>query len=420
MPLFRYEAIDKDGKPIRGVMDGADMQTVAERLRAMGFVAQRVFPAPGQEPAKPTARGPARHRLPVSVPSSVPLRVLAAFLRRLATSVRSGISVSQAAGDLASSTRHHAMRRAAQDISEVLANRSRLGEAMYAHPKIFPAHIAGLIAAGEAGGFLDSALDDAASFVEHESRERLLGWLIRSLWWMTITALPFIVPLFFFDRVVNEVFANPPGEPYGVFAAMMGGYWRDFLRYGLPVGVAIFVVRVLQAWLLRPNPAFRRMMDRLVLAVPYLGRQATGQATAFFTSSLGRLYRAGVPPDSAWELACRTVPNSVIGERLYAVRDALLRGQTVQSALQASGLFSAEALGLAASAETSGSLPEALERIAAFSSDEANVALRSSQFWNTSLGCSALLLINGLILIFAVRAWLAPVVKMLGDLSSGP
>ena len=421
MTFYRYEALDNNGNSVNGVMSGADEQAVVQRLGAMGFRVQRIFPAPGQQSAQPFAAAVqyAQQELPVSLPSSVRLRSLAAFLRRMATSIRAGINVGQTVTDLANTASTGKLRRAAQDISDRMSRGARLGEAMYAHPTIFPAHIAGLIMAGELGGFLDIALDEAATSLEREYKDRLVGWFIRMLWWSSIITIPFLLPMIWFGRYMVELFEKGAASPTAALMFLAGGYLHYFFRIGLPVGVAIIAARIFQVYILGRSAGFQRAWSRMALGIPLLSRPAKSEAMSRFNWTLGRLYEAGVPPETAWDIACRASPNWAIASRLNQVRNLLSSGQPVTVALTQTGLFDADQASVLSTAETSGGLPEALKRVAGLYSDDASAGRGSARFWNTSFGCSALLLINGLIIIFATKAWFAPVVKILEDMTSG-
>ena len=238
MTFYRYEALDRNGSPVSGVLSGADQQAVVQRLSSMGFSVQRICPAPGQraDNTPSAAVQPAQYDLPVSLPSSVPLRSMAAFLRRMATSIRAGIGVGQMVSDLAGTASTGKLRRAARDLSDRMTLGARLGEAMYAQPRIFPAHVAGLVLAGEIGGFLDIALDEAASGAEQEFKDRLVGWFIRLIWWGILIPLPFLLPIFKLGSILQQagegMVRNEGLDFSGRIGLILNAYLHEFYRVG--------------------------------------------------------------------------------------------------------------------------------------------------------------------------------------------
>jgi len=422
MAFYRYEALDKNGQSVSGALQGADENAVTQRLNEMGFTVRRVFLAPGQQPTYvPSAGAPAaQHELFVSLPPSVALRSLASTLRRLATSVRGGIPVAQAVADLAGTSPSGKMRRVMADISNRMNKGARLGEAMAAHPRIIPAHIAGLVMAGEVGGFLDGALDEAATFLEKAFKEGLFGWFIRLLWWSTLITLPFAIPLIWMPKIFVDLFEKGAADATAALAMMGGAYLHYFLRYGLPFGIILLGGRIIHSLAMKRSTAFRVCSDRVVLKIPLLGRIAGGESLARFTSTLGRLYESGVPPDSAWEISCRALPNSAIASMLYNARNMILTGHSLQSALAVANVLDADSLALVASAEQTGGIPEAMKRISTLYADKENLGRRAAQFWNFSFGCSATIAISGLIIIIVMKAWYAPVETIMKEMTGGP
>src|SRR5262245_37679419 len=98
MPLFRYEAKDKTRRTVVGPMQVADEAALHRKLTAMGYLPLMVHPAAGQQAAS-TAAGVA-DTLPqgraAGCDQPVPSWALALLYEELYTTVRAGISLSQA------------------------------------------------------------------------------------------------------------------------------------------------------------------------------------------------------------------------------------------------------------------------------------------------------------------------------------
>lgn len=423
MALYRYEAVDSTGKEVRGAMNAADETAVAQKLATMGFVLKSITRPGATQSAvaaatkPPPASGRAYSaRSPVSVAPSVKIRSLSRFYRQLAVMVRSGMPIGQSLSELEAGTHVGKLRRAARELGTCVQQGDSLSSAMARYPHLFPVHTVGMIWAGELGGYLDVALDEAATELEGEAKDGLwasIGWFVANL---NIFCLILMMPMMnvgaFFQNVILNAgkAANPNGDIAApnvgaAIQAVVQEYMKGFVRYSVPT-LAAWVIGTLIWRRLKRVPEVRRALDNALLLVPNWGNLHRERARARFLKSLQQMYHAGVAPAQAWAAASMTVRNSEIANRLRVFDETLRRADgNLQSALMQSGVFSPEDANMVGSGERAGSIPEMLDRLADYHNDVAGGAKLKGRLISVNAMIIGLTLISGYFVIKITAAY---------------
>lgn len=420
MSLFRYEAVDKTGKVLRGVMDASNEQTVTQKLSAMGYNARSVYNAAQQAPSRPTqtsavAPQPTQQRgvgmsavtlangVPISIKSCVPASALAVFFRQLATLVKAGHPLYQASTYIRVSNPR--IREFLPIMQEKVQSGQKLSGAMAEFPKMFPVHAIASVWCGELAGKLDIVLEEIATDFENEARDTRLGrfgWAIAKA---TIILFILISPLLDFNALLGKVAGR------GLDTALKTFF--SGLMSALPVVIALLVF--LEIWgYIKRVPVVRHAMDGMLLGAPVWGKLQRFDATAKFFHVLDLLISAGISPATAWDAASLTPKNSEIAKRLKSARNESPVDAGVVAMLERSHVFEMDDIGLATAGEKSGSLPEAAANMASMYTNRAAAQKTMGRFWSITL----ILILNGALTVLAVymmakgyAAFLDPLIK---------
>ncbi len=432
MNNYRYEAVDKAGKTVRGVMNAADEQAVAQRLVAMGFVLQSIVPpAAAQVTSQAGARTsqasqatPKMESFPVSIDSCIKLAPLGRFIRQLATLVRAGVPMAQSLHDVVGTTSNPKLRRAADDMRVRVEGGASLSSSMAAHPSLFPVHVVGVVWGGEMGGYLDAALDDAATEIEQEAKDRRygsIGWFLANI---NIVALIFMIPLInlkgFVIKALGDAGKLAGGSgTYGSKNFVPDGLSRDNVISGLISAYLDSVVHIclpiLVAWLvgravwhrLKRVPQVRRMIDAALVYVPGWGGMHRERARSRFLRTLHRQYEAGVAPGQAWAAASMSVRNSEIARRLREHEsDARQQGGSLELAFARSGVFASDDSGMVATGERAGAVPDMLSKMADHHASVADTSKSRQKVLSIIIFIVGLSVITGYITFLAMQSYM--------------
>src|ERR1700750_418903 len=96
----------------------------------------------------------------------VPAKTLAVFTRQFSVMIDAGLPLVQCLEILASQQENKNFKRALIQIRTDVESGSNLADSMRKHPKIFSDLYTNMVAAGEAGGILDTILQRLATYIE--------------------------------------------------------------------------------------------------------------------------------------------------------------------------------------------------------------------------------------------------------------
>jgi type IV pilus assembly protein PilC len=250
-----------------------------------------------------------------------------------------------------------------------------LADAMKKHPKVFDPLFTNMIAAGEAGGILDTILKRLAVYIEKavKLKSQVKSAMIYPIAVIVIAAVVVGVILWKVIPTFANLFAGLGAElplPTRVVIAASNG----LVRYGafLIVGLvaASFALKSYYG-----TPKGRMAIDALVLRMPVLGSLMRKIAVARFCRTLSTLLASGVSILEALDITARTSGNAVIEEAILTTRKSIERGETVAQPLKDTAVFPPMVVQMIGVGEATGALDTMLSKIADFYEEEVDVAV---------------------------------------------
>jgi len=227
-----------------------------------------------------------------------------------------------------------------------------------------------MVRAGEAGGFLDGALETIAQNFEKEVKLRstIKSAMTYPVVVLVMALLGVLAMLIFIVPVFEKMFAGLGGDLPA--PTMMLVYLSRAMVW---VGPALVVAVIALAVWWRQNrnaDAVRRRVDPIKLRLPVFGKMLKKIAIARFSRNLANMLRAGVPILQALGVVGDTSGNWVVEKALQDVAESVRRGRSIAQPLGASGVFPPMVVQMVAVGEDSGELEIMLEKIAQFYDDE--------------------------------------------------
>ncbi len=217
-----------------------------------------------------------------------------------------------------------------------------------------------MVAAGEAGGILDTILLRLATFLEKNDAlvRKVKGAMIYPGVIISVAVIAIAVLLIFVIPTFESMFASVGLElplPTRIVIGMsqfLIGYWWAVL---LGIAGAIFGIRsVLQ------HAGRRKQLDGMLLKAPVLGDLLRKSAVSRFTRTLGTLISSGVSILDGLEITAKTAGNRVIHDAVMESRQSIAGGETIAAPLEKSKVFPPMVISMIAVGEQTGGLDEML------------------------------------------------------------
>ena len=362
MPAFVWKGKTRDGKAVSGERVADNKEAVMALLRRDQILVSSVKEK-GKEIALPKLGG------------GVPSKDLAIFVRQFSVMIDAGLPLVQCLEILGSQQDNKNFAKILQQTRMDVEGGASLADAMRKHPKAFDDLFTNMIAAGEAGGILDTILKRLATYIEKavKLKAQVKGAMMYPVAVITIAGLVIAVILWKVIPTFAAMFAGLGAElplPTRIVIAM--SQW--FARL-LPFMV---VFAVLGTFLFRRYYAThggRRMVDGMVLKLPILGEIMRKIAVARFCRTLSTLMSSGVPILDGLEITARTAGNAIIEDAIMSVRKGVESGLTVAQPLRESKVFPSMVVQMIGVGEQTGALDAMLGKIADFYEEEVDQAV---------------------------------------------
>jgi type II secretory pathway component PulF len=264
-------------------------------------------------------------------------------------------------------------------VARAVEDGASLGEALEAVPEALPPLPRAMIALGERSGNLAGFLDET-----RRSYRRLLDASQRSTYVLLYPLFVSIVlnlSLSFVTLVVQprleDIFAQVkivPPPAWGWTAVTLGN--QVMIVATLAVAVFVFMGGASLHHGVPLLTAFRRLVDRVLVRLPFVGRLVRQGSVARLALTTGLFVRAGSPVPDAVGAAAAAEPNDVLRRGYEELARGTREGRPLSEAARRSGLFPADFVWFAGAGENSGALAEALLAAAAHFETRANFVAR--------------------------------------------
>ncbi len=362
MPTFEWKGTARNGQVQTGVLVADTKDSVVTTMRRQQIVVTAVKEK-GKELAFPKFGG------------SVPPQLIAIFTRQFSVMIDAGLPLVQCLEILGSQQENKVFKRGLLTIRGDVESGSSLADAMRKHPKIFNDLYTNMVAAGEAGGILDTILQRLATYIEKSVKlnSQVKSAMIYPVGVISIAVIVVTIILWKVIPVFAALFAGLGAElpmPTKIVIAL-SNFIADF--WWLMAGTIVATIFFLKRY--HGTQKGKRVIDGIVLKMPVLGMLMRKIAVARFCRTLATLTSSGVPILEGLTITARTAGNSIIEDSIMATRKSVEEGKTISEPLGETGVFPSMVVQMIAVGEQTGALDTMLSKIADFYEDEVDTAV---------------------------------------------
>lgn len=363
MPVFEYTAKNATtGQILKGTFDAPSRDDLIGHLRKNRLILVSMREAPKE--------------IKFSLPGrTISTRDVVIFTRQFATMINSGLPLVQSLNILAQQTENPKLKDVTRAVVFDVEAGNTLADAFAKHPSAFSQLYVNMVAAGEAGGILDTILLRLATFLEKNDKliRKVKSAMIYPGVILTVAMGAIAILLIFVIPVFQDMFASvnaqlplPTRIVIGLSDFLQGFWWAVLAA----IGIGLFGLKKFYE-----TPGGRRRIDGVMLSLPVLGDLLRKSAVSRFTRTLGTLISSGVSILDGLEITAKTAGNTVIQDAIMASRSSIAGGDTIAGPLEKSGVFPPMVISMIAVGEQTGGLDEMLSKIADFYDDEVDVAV---------------------------------------------
>jgi type IV pilus assembly protein PilC len=369
MPTFAYSGRTRAGQTVSGERVADTMDAASAALRREQIQVTRITPAKAgkEDTVKKEKVG--------KTGKKVSAKNLAVFVRQFSVMIDAGLPLVQCLDILGTQEEDKNFQAVILQTRADVESGQSLADAMRKHPKTFDPLFTNMIAAGEAGGILDTILKRLATYIE--KAVKLAGQVKSAM----IYPIAVIV-------IAGGVVGVILWKVIPTFASLFSGLGADLpLPTRIVIGLSdnlvrffpfIFVAAGLAAYGFKQyysTDKGRRVVDGTVLKAPVLGNIMRKIAVARFCRTLSTLISSGVPILDGLEITAKTAGNSIIEDAVMVTRKSIERGETISVPLKETKVFPAMVTQMIGVGEATGALDTMLAKIADFYEEEVDTAV---------------------------------------------
>jgi type IV pilus assembly protein PilC len=252
---------------------------------------------------------------------------------------------------------------------------SSLADALRKHPRAFDDLFVNMIAAGEAGGILDTILKRLATYIEKnvKLKAQVKGAMVYPVSVLGIAAIVIAVILWKVIPTFASMFAGLGAElPLPTRFVIALSNW--LVRLG-PFIIVAGILLVMGFRRYYATYGGRRVVDKMILKAPIFGTLMQKIAVARFCRTLGTLISSGVPILDGLEITARTAGNAIVEDAIMVVRKGVESGLTLAQPLKETGVFPPMVVQMIGVGEQTGALDAMLSKVADFYEEEVDQAV---------------------------------------------
>jgi len=367
MATFAYSGRTRAGQTVSGERVADTMDGATAALRREQINVTKITPVQAKADAKAEKKG--------KIGKKVSAKNLAVFTRQFSVMIDAGLPLVQCLDILGTQEEDKNFAAVILQTRTDVESGASLADAMRRHPKTFDPLFTNMIAAGEAGGILDTILKRLATYIEKAVK---LAGQVKS-------AMVYPIAVICIAGIVVGVIL---WKVIPTFAALFSGLGADL---PLPTRVVIMMsenlVRFFPVLLVLGGAAAygfksyyssengRRVVDKTVLKAPILGNIMRKIAVARFCRTLSTLISSGVPILDGLEITARTAGNAIVEDAIMVTRKSIERGETISVPLKETKVFPPMVTQMIGVGEATGALDTMLAKIADFYEEEVDTAV---------------------------------------------
>jgi type IV pilus assembly protein PilC len=367
--LYKYEAIDATGKPLRGDIEAPSQENAIVGLQRRGLTITAISGGPpkGIE-AMLTAR--------FTFFGGVSRRDIVFISREIATLFEAQVSALRIFQLLAGQATKPLQRDILTQIASDLQNGDALSVALGKHPKMFSNFYVNMVRAGEESGKLDQTFMFLADYLDRafelasKAKNALIYPAFVLVTFIAVMTLMLTVVIPKITPIITEA-----GQAIPIYTQVVIAISDFLIDYGIFVLIALIIGGFfLYRW--AQTPTGRLEMDRFKINIPYIGDLYRKLYMTRIADNMNVMLSSGITAVRALEITQSVVENAVYEQILTECTNAVKGGAPISATFaKYPNEVPVILTQMIQVGEETGELGSILERLAKFYQREVNTAV---------------------------------------------
>lgn len=397
MPGFNYTAINRNGKRVRSSLDASSIETAKSSLRGAGYTILDI-----------KEQTTLNRDIEIPFLGKPKAKDMAVFCRQFVSILRAGVSVASVLSMLGQQTGNKKLRAAIREMQADVEKGEALATSMRRHPKIFPAILVNMVAAGESSGNLEESFRQMELYFERSKRTKSKVTsamiypcvLIVVMIVVLIVMMTKIIPNFL--KTFEDMDAELPKITQGVMAVCE--WFKSWWWVPLLVLAALIVGGVLFH---RTNKG-KHFFGWLARKTPVVGNLTVKTACATFCRTMEVLIGSGLTLTDSMDLAASNMGNIYYLEAIRDARGMVAEGTPLRESLVRTGIFPPMVSNLVGVGEETGDLQSMMGKVADYYDEEVEEATKKL----LNLMEPAIIIFMAVFVVIIVLAIYLPMINM--------
>lgn len=334
MAIFLYTALNASGSESKGRLEAASEKDAIQALRGQGlFVLTMSKPKQGSlDESDDGYVGLFQRFWPGQYLRTKDTHRIFLF-RQLALMLRSGHTIVQSLDVCAELVDRRRMVKALRSMAQKIQNGSSFSDAVR-QEKIFKPITASLIASGEVTGEIDTILERLSNNME-VALDRRRQLLIAMFYPGIVLLVSLMVIYYLLTKVIPDFasfFAARGNDLPGMMLFLLDlsdwmVQWGSYVGIGTGLSIFLILAAYTTVW-------GKSIVDRVLLAIPFIGQTITSAAIAQMGVTTGMLLRSGLTVMEALQVVKEVMNNQVFVNCIDQASDDILAGRQIALALK--------------------------------------------------------------------------------------
>lgn len=397
MPGFNYTAIDRNGKRVRSSLDASSIETAKSSLRGAGYTILDI-----------KEQTTLNRDIEIPFLGKPKAKDMAVFCRQFVSILRAGVSVASVLSMLGQQTGNKKLRAAIREMQADVEKGESLASSMRRHPKIFPAILVNMVAAGESSGNLEESFRQMELYFDRSKRTKSKVTsamiypcvLIVVMIVVLIVMMTKIIPNFL--KTFEDMDAELPKITLGVMAVC------EWFKSWWWVPLLVLVALVVGGILFHRTNKGRHFFGWLARKTPVVGNLTVKTACATFCRTMEVLIGSGLTLTDSMDLAASNMGNIYYLEAIRDARGMVAEGTPLRESLVRTGIFPPMVSNLVGVGEETGDLQSMMGKVADYYDEEVDEATKKL----LNLMEPAIIIVMAVFVVIIVLAIYLPMINM--------